>query len=151
MSWFQKLLPPKMKRREGDAKKNVPEGARKRPANLGRNKIVRQRLVPRGRWSHRTAIRGGKSDTCAGKIRHGNLFQVEGTRHRLTRFAGRSVYSGHLDHRQSFPKSLRNCGKRWTSPIGRRRSKLPALKQLSTPTPNLAAHRFMITCMRTPG
>ncbi|MFY9259320.1 MAG: acetyl-CoA carboxylase, carboxyltransferase subunit beta [Gallionella sp.] len=26
MSWFQKLLPPKMKRREGDAKKNVPEG-----------------------------------------------------------------------------------------------------------------------------
>ncbi len=26
MSWFQKLLPPKIKRREGDAKKNVPEG-----------------------------------------------------------------------------------------------------------------------------
>ena len=26
MTWFQKLLPPKMKRREGDAKKNVPEG-----------------------------------------------------------------------------------------------------------------------------
>jgi len=26
MNWFQKLLPPKIKRREGDAKKNVPEG-----------------------------------------------------------------------------------------------------------------------------
>lgn len=26
MSWFQKLLPPKINRREGDAKKNVPEG-----------------------------------------------------------------------------------------------------------------------------
>jgi len=26
MSWFQKLLPPKIKRREGDTKKNVPEG-----------------------------------------------------------------------------------------------------------------------------
>jgi len=26
MSWFQKLLPPKIKRREGDIKKNVPEG-----------------------------------------------------------------------------------------------------------------------------
>ena len=26
MSWFQKLLPPKIKRREGNAKKNVPEG-----------------------------------------------------------------------------------------------------------------------------
>ena len=26
MSWFQKLLPPKIKRREGDLKKNVPEG-----------------------------------------------------------------------------------------------------------------------------
>ncbi|MDD2915157.1 MAG: acetyl-CoA carboxylase, carboxyltransferase subunit beta [Gallionella sp.] len=26
MSWFQKLLPPKIKRRDGDAKKNVPEG-----------------------------------------------------------------------------------------------------------------------------
>src|SRR4030067_2148209 len=26
MSWFQKLLPPKIKRRLGDAKKNVPEG-----------------------------------------------------------------------------------------------------------------------------
>ncbi|HSM97619.1 MAG TPA: acetyl-CoA carboxylase, carboxyltransferase subunit beta [Gallionella sp.] len=26
MSWFQKLLPPKIKRREGDVKKNVPEG-----------------------------------------------------------------------------------------------------------------------------
>ncbi len=26
MTWFQKLLPPKMKRREGDTKKNVPEG-----------------------------------------------------------------------------------------------------------------------------
>ena len=26
MSWFQKLLPPKIKRRVGDAKKNVPEG-----------------------------------------------------------------------------------------------------------------------------
>src|SRR3972149_1925395 len=26
MSWFQKLLPPKIKRREGEAKKNVPEG-----------------------------------------------------------------------------------------------------------------------------
>lgn len=26
MSWFQKLLPPKIKRRTGDAKKNVPEG-----------------------------------------------------------------------------------------------------------------------------
>jgi len=26
MSWFQKLLPPKIKRRFGDAKKNVPEG-----------------------------------------------------------------------------------------------------------------------------
>jgi acetyl-CoA carboxylase carboxyl transferase subunit beta len=26
MSWFQKLLPPKIKRREGDNKKNVPEG-----------------------------------------------------------------------------------------------------------------------------
>jgi len=26
MSWFQKLLPPKIKRRDGDLKKNVPEG-----------------------------------------------------------------------------------------------------------------------------
>jgi acetyl-CoA carboxylase carboxyl transferase subunit beta len=26
MSWFQKLLPPKIKRRTGDTKKNVPEG-----------------------------------------------------------------------------------------------------------------------------
>lgn len=26
MSWFQKLLPPKIKRRDGDAKKTVPEG-----------------------------------------------------------------------------------------------------------------------------
>jgi len=26
MSWFQKLLPPKINRRDGDAKKNVPEG-----------------------------------------------------------------------------------------------------------------------------
>ena len=26
MSWFQKLLPPKINRREGEAKKNVPEG-----------------------------------------------------------------------------------------------------------------------------
>ncbi len=26
MSWFQKLLPPKIKHRDGDAKKNVPEG-----------------------------------------------------------------------------------------------------------------------------
>ena len=26
MSWFQKLLPPKIKRRDGDIKKNVPEG-----------------------------------------------------------------------------------------------------------------------------
>jgi acetyl-CoA carboxylase carboxyl transferase subunit beta len=26
MSWFQKLLPPKIKRREGDVKKTVPEG-----------------------------------------------------------------------------------------------------------------------------
>ncbi len=26
MSWFQKLLPPKIKRRESDEKKSVPEG-----------------------------------------------------------------------------------------------------------------------------
>lgn len=26
MSWFQKLLPPRIKRRDGDTKKNVPEG-----------------------------------------------------------------------------------------------------------------------------
>ncbi|NCN89231.1 MAG: acetyl-CoA carboxylase carboxyl transferase subunit beta, partial [Gallionella sp.] len=26
MGWFQKLLPPKIKRREGEDKRNVPEG-----------------------------------------------------------------------------------------------------------------------------